>query len=76
MKLEIEQGSFENDDTKNILEFCKVPRTRKEIADYLGIETIFYVTKNYIQPLVESGQLKLTIPDKPKSRNQKYYTQN
>lgn len=74
MKLEIEQGSFKNDDTKNILEFCKVPRTRKEIADYLGIETIFYVTKNYIQPLVESGQLKLTIPDKPKSRNQKYYT--
>ena len=27
-----------------------------------------------IQPLVDAGKLTLTIPDKPKSKNQKYYS--
>ncbi|MCO7108883.1 hypothetical protein NIA69_06450 [Gemmiger formicilis] len=26
---------------KNLLEFCREPKTRQEIADYLNIETIF-----------------------------------
>lgn len=58
--------------TKYLLEFCKEPRTRKEIAEYLGIGTIFYAMKNYVQPLVNIGKLELTIPEKPKSRNQKF----
>ena len=46
----------------------------KEIAEYLDIKTTSFVTKEYIQPLVDAGKLKLTIPDKPKSKNQKYYS--
>ena len=64
--------SAEYSGKNTLLDFCKIPRTRKEIADYLGIETIFYVTKQYIKPLLDSGELLMTIPDKPKSRNQKY----
>jgi hypothetical protein len=30
--------------------------------------------KSYVEPLIEIGALNLTIPDKPKSRNQKYYS--
>lgn len=59
---------------KEILLFCKKPRTRKEIADYLGIKTIHYVMEHYINPLVETGKLQMTIPEKPKSRNQRYYS--
>ncbi|MDR3259476.1 MAG: putative DNA binding domain-containing protein [Fusobacteriaceae bacterium] len=59
---------------RSLLKFCCIPRSRKEIAAYLGVSTIFYVTKNYINPLVENGKLALTIPDKPKSTLQKYYT--
>lgn len=57
----------------DLLSFCQVPRTRKEIADYLGVKTIFYVTNRYIDPLLQSGALKMTIPDKPRSRHQQYY---
>ncbi|MBQ5862799.1 MAG: hypothetical protein IIW67_03730, partial [Peptococcaceae bacterium] len=56
----------------NLLEFCKIPRTRKEIAQFLGLDTVFYVSKKYIDPLVAEGKLEMTIPDKPSSRKQKY----
>ena len=55
-----------------LLSFCKTPRTRKEIADFLGIQTVFYAMQHYIHPLLISGELEMTLPEKPKSRNQKY----
>ena len=59
---------------KNLLEFCREPKTRQEIADYLNIETIFYALQHYVQPLFVAGKLAMTMPEKPKSRNQKFYT--
>lgn len=58
----------------DLISFCKMPKSRKEIGDYLGIKTVAFVTKEYIQPLVDKGKLKLTIPNKPRSKNQKYYS--
>lgn len=57
---------------KDLLYFCRIPRTRKEITDYLGISTVFYAMQHYVQPLLASGELVMTIPEKPKSRNQKF----
>lgn len=57
-----------------ILTFCQTPKTRKEIAAHLGLKTIFFISGKYLQPLVNAGKLKMTKPDKPKSRNQKFYT--
>lgn len=56
-------------------EFCRIPRTRSEIADFLGLGTQAYVITKYVMPLVESGELKLSVPDKPRSRSQKYYSE-
>jgi len=67
-KLEIEPSKIA------ILGFCKQPRSRKEIGDFLGKTTIYYVTKQFINPLLKSGELKMTIPEYPKSKNQKYYS--
>lgn len=55
-----------------LLGFCSVPRSRQEIAGFLGLKTSFYITREYLQPLIDSGKLVMTIPDKPRSRNQKY----
>lgn len=64
--------SRQPDNSNSLLEFCQTPRNRQEIADYLGIKTVFYVMKHYVEPLLQSGQLAMTIPEKPKSRNQRY----
>ena len=64
-----------DDKTRGLVEFCKTPRTRKEIADYLGLESISYVIKDYVMPLVEKGIIKLSIPDKPRSPKQLYFTE-
>ncbi|MDR2043588.1 MAG: DNA helicase [Clostridium sp.] len=63
-------GYSEQDD---IALFCRTPRTRAEIAARIG-KTQYYTVKTVVQPLIDSGRLKMTIPDKPKSRNQKYYS--
>lgn len=56
-----------------IVEFCKEPKSRKEIAEFLEIKTTTYAYSKYILPLLEEGRLGMTIPDIPASKNQKYY---
>lgn len=55
-----------------ILNFCRVPRTRAELTDFTGMSR-YYTMSAIVQPLIESGKLKMTIPGKPKSKDQKYY---
>lgn len=71
---EAKPAQIEENESRRLLEFCSEPRSRKEIADFLGISTIYYVTQNYINPLLETGQLKMTKPETPKSKNQKFYS--
>ncbi|MBR2422812.1 MAG: putative DNA binding domain-containing protein [Oscillospiraceae bacterium] len=59
---------------ETLLDFCKEPRSRKEIAAFLGLKTASYATERYIRPMLEEGKLEMTIPDKPKSTRQKYKT--
>lgn len=64
----------QNNRFDKILEFCKVPKSRNEIQDFLGIRSRSYMVTKFLTPLLKEGLLKLTIPDKPRSKNQKYYT--
>lgn len=68
-----EEKTAQNGDV-NIIEFCKTPRTRKEIAEYLGLSSVTYAINKHVKPLVDNGQIKLSIPDSPSSPNQKYYS--
>ena len=57
---------------KDIVNFCSVPRTSREILERVGV---VYHTKNiakYITSLVAAGYLQMTNPDNPTASNQKY----
>ena len=62
------------EEEKNILAFCRTPRSRRELADFLGLSSVSYAITQYVQPLVDAGKLKRTIPEKPKSTHQMYVT--
>ncbi|HCS11664.1 MAG: ATP-binding protein [Tissierellia bacterium] len=64
----------DSDFKQRILDFCITPRSREELAEKFGFETPSYFIKTYISPLIEEGRIKMTIPDKPKSKFQKYYS--
>ena len=62
------------DPIKAVLDFCIEPRALNEIQNYLGFKSLSYVRNNFVKPLIESGQLLYTLPDKPGSKYQKYKT--
>lgn len=64
----------ENSREAELLDFCNTPRSREEIENFFkGRLSINYVMSDIVKPLVAEGKLKLTLPDKPKSRNQRYF---
>ena len=57
---------------RDIINFCSVPRSSKEI---LGRAGVTYHTKNlqtYVMSLVEAGYLEMINPEHPNASNQKY----
>lgn len=64
----------EDEIEKSILDFCLVPRSRTEIANFLGISTTSYAINKYIKPLMKSGNIDIENKERPNSPNQKYYT--
>ena len=65
----------DQDVTKMIIAFCKQPHSAKEIMDYIRISDRSFFRRHYLNPMMNTGKLKMTIPDKPKSGNQKYYAE-
>lgn len=55
-----------------IIEYCNIERNIFEIMEFIGYKNRTRFRRDYIKPLVEKGKLKMTIPDKPTSRKQKY----
>lgn len=52
-----------------------VPYTANSILELLGLKSKETLRKNYIDPALELGVVKMTLPDKPNSKNQRYVKQ-
>ena len=68
------QDTMQVDRINKILKFCTEPKTREEIQGFIGIKDRKYFRTEILNPLLEKGILIPTIPDKPNSPKQKYYS--
>lgn len=69
------QQKVSNEVYKNmLLEYCIIPRTAKEISQYLDIKSRQYISTKLIKPLINEGKLAYTNKNSANARNQKYMT--
>ncbi|WP_232352159.1 Fic family protein [Bifidobacterium asteroides] len=54
-----------------ILDFCKEPQSLESVAHALGLGK-YYVRRRYIEPLLVENALSMTLPDRPRSKYQRY----
>ena len=69
----MERGTKSDTVMSRLLEYCTTPKSMQEIAKFLGYKNRTKLKQTYINPLLGKS-LNMTIPDKPKSRLQKYLT--
>lgn len=63
-------------DTPQVKELLSVftgQHSRKELQDLLSLTDREHFRLNYLQPAIQAGYIALLYPDKPTSRNQRYY---
>ena len=67
-----EQDFKSRETDASLMDYLSAPRSKDEIAEFLGIKTVSYAMQTYVYPLIKSGLVRLTIPEKPRSHDQKY----
>jgi Fic family protein len=50
-----------------------IPMTSNELLEKIGLKSKKSFRQNYLKPAIENGLIKMTNPDNPTSRNQRYY---
>jgi len=55
----------------NVMEY-DVPYTALDIMEKLKLKSRETFRKNYMNPAIDMGMVKMTLPDKPNSKNQRY----
>lgn len=60
-----------NSSERKLLNFCKTPKSRKELIEFMGFSQ-FYTMGKIVKGLINKGLLKMSEPNRPKSQSQKY----
>jgi ATP-dependent DNA helicase RecG len=69
-----EQATEQVEREAKLLEFCAIPRSRKEMQAFLGLADREHFRSSILLPLLEQGQPVPTLPGKPNSPKQCYIT--
>ncbi len=67
-----------NDYVKKLLDVMEfdIPYNTAELLDKLNLKSRETFRKNYLNPALEMNLIRMTVPDKPTSRNQRYIKNN
>lgn len=49
-----------------------IPLSANEIMNRLGVKSKETLRNTYLNPAIENGLIRMILPDKPNSKNQKY----
>ena len=52
-----------------------IPYSGNDLLDLLNIKSKETLRNSYLNPAIENGLIRMTLPDKPNSKNQKYIKQ-
>ena len=66
------QSISDVENLNKLIVFCTEARSFGEMLAFMGLTDRTKFRRKYIHPLLEAGILEQTIPNKPKSQNQKY----
>ena len=55
-----------------VIDLCDVPRRLADILEALGVANRGYFKEHYLDPLIQSGIVAMTNPEKPRASNQQY----
>lgn len=74
---QVNQNAETSEYVKRLLECMEydVPYTSNAIMEHLGLRSKETLRKNYLNPAIELGLIRMTLPDKPNSKNQRYVKQ-
>jgi ATP-dependent DNA helicase RecG len=57
---------------EKLLLCCEKPAGREQLQERLGIRDRKYFYNTFLKPALKTGLLEMTIPEKPRSKLQKY----
>lgn len=63
-----------DEEQRIILRYCLTAKSAREIFKHIGLRYNTRALRRILHPLLESGRLRRTVPDKPTSRRQRYVT--
>ena len=61
-------------DSNAIIAFCSESKSPKEIVEKFAFPNWLYFKRHFLDEMLMNKKLKMTLPDKLSSRNQKYYS--
>ena len=74
LKETVQEGEQVTEYVKRLLKVMEydIPYTAAAIMERLGLKSKETFRKHYLVPAMELNMVEMTIPDKPRSRNQRY----